>query len=138
MQKIPAIFLFVFVPLLMVMLYMSGYASGRQAAIAQYDCSECYENYESGYYDGYSIGYAEGKEDGWDGAEWEVRNLLESAAGHARDMAGWSPEEAMWNIDIYRDGYDPDGFPIPTYQEYMDSLDTLYYFYQYLYSRSFD
>ena len=101
--------------------------------------------YDEGYNDGYSdaefkmddkcqewydFGYDDGQRDG----EW----LEYKAIHYAREQTGWSPEEAMMIIDAYRNSepFWEDGYP-PSYEDYLDAIDTLMYFYDYFYSRMY-
>ena len=107
----------------------------------------------NGYYDqGYEDGYAEGLSDGrleaelelydkrfeagydigYDDGCGEARLVIEAADDYARKQTGWSVYEAYNNIMIYHDGVDPDGFPLPTKEEYIECVETLVYFSEYL------
>lgn len=97
------------------------------------------DGYDEGYFDAmikfedyYDRGYGNGYNEGSDDREYDIRNSLEAAEDYARDQTGWSVYEAWNSIMIYHDGYDPDGFPLPTKEEYRQCVETLVLFCEYL------
>ena len=92
------------------------------------------ESYERGYkagmaaadssYDDYEHGYADAMAD----VEYEIENAYQ----YASDNSQWSVYEAWNNILIYNDGVDPHGHPLPTDEEYRQSIETLVYFCMYM------
>ena len=116
--------------------------------------SSCGKNgyYDRGYQEGYDAGYIEGSADtrlkmednsiiGYDNGHSDgyregyndaKSKFIEEAEDYARDKTGWSVYEAWNSICIYHDGIDPNGFDIPTEEEYRQCVETLVYFYEYL------
>ena len=103
--------------------------------------------YENGYADGYNDGYSDaelnaqytldeafsnGFDTGYDEGYDEVRDAIDKAADYAREQTGWSVYEAYCNISIYNDGVHPNGYALPTEEEYLESIDTLVYFCEHL------
>ena len=100
-------------------IYESGYEDG-------YD-----DGYEAGSERGYDTGYDDGYSEGYDDSKTEFAlNVIEKAESYARDKADYSVYEAWNNIMIYRDR--PDGYDIPSEEEYRQCVDTLVYFCEYL------
>ena len=106
------------------------------------------DGFEDGYDDGYSDavlkmekkfsywydeGYWEGSREGWiDYLEKPGRYLEEEAVHYAREYSQWHPEEAMAIIQSYQNKEPLDG-AIPTYEEYIDAIESLLRFYEYFY-----
>lgn len=110
------------------------------------------ETYDDGYEDGYSDGYSDaefemeylmeeefldGYDIGYDDGYGEVFNAIEDAADYARDQTGWSVYEAWSNISLYQEGVHPYGYDIPTEEEYLQSIETLVLFCEYLNNAGF-
>ena len=105
------------------------------------------KTYEDGYEDGYVDGYLdaefemeyladeefhEGYDIGYDDGHDDVYYVIEEAEDYARNQTGWSVYEAWNNISIYNDGVDPYGYTLPTEEEYLQSIETLVIFCEYL------
>ena len=99
--------------------YEDGYADGYFDAESEMACIA-----EEEFYDGYDFGYDDGHDD--------VLDIIERAEDHVRDQTGWSVYEAWSNISVYNDGVDPYGHPLPTREEYLQSIETLVLFCEYL------
>lgn len=105
--------------------YEIGYDAGYSDARSKYE-----DDYSRGYDDGYSEGYCMGSSDLFH--ECELTDTVYKAYEYARDNTSWSVYEAWNNILIYHDGYDPYGYDLPTEAEYLQSIETLVYFCEYL------
>lgn len=85
------------------------------------------EEFQAGYDIGYDVGYYEAEK------EYSYYGWLEDEAIHyARKYSEWSPEEAMWVIESYQSKKPIDG-TLPSYEEYLDAIESLYRFYEYFY-----
>ena len=92
------------------------------------------EGYEDGRVEGYDEGYADGKIDGvyknWQSnnanAEYLFIEMLHEAKSYSEeesdDMTFW---EAMDIVSVYIDGYDPDGYPLPTAREFKKASEVI-------------
>lgn len=103
----------------------------------------CYEDgraegYEEGYDDGFIDGLYKGLSDGKEkysssNAEFFFIEMLDDAKSYANDVSGdmrfW---EAMDIVSVYLDGYDPDGYPLPTKQEFEEAVDVIFSYAMYL------
>lgn len=101
----------------------AGYDQGYWDASIEFD-----GDYSRGYEDGYSEGYWIGSSD----HGYNSHEILEAAYDYAREKTGWSVYEAWNSILIYHAGTDPDGFAIPTKEEYLQCVNTLVLFCEYL------
>ena len=101
------------------------------------------DGYDEGYLDAklefeddYSHGYKDGCNESYcidsDAHEYNVQVVIEAAEDYAREHTGWSVYEAWNSIGIYHDGVDPDGFDLPTEEEYRQCVDTLVLYCEYL------
>ena len=100
--------------------YEMGYEAGLAAAEEIYvDCDHDYIDDDS-----YNRGYADGVAD--------VKYDVEEAYYYTFKNTEWSVYEAWNNIMIYHDGFDPYGHPLPTEEEYRQSIETLVYFCMYM------
>ena len=104
---------------------------------------------------GFEAGYEAGRYDGLEDAAFDINDfsfydypelledaavrLEEAASDYALDCSGWSPEEAMVVIECYecQKAYHQNGSP-PTYEEYRESLLSLYCFFDYFYNRQYE
>jgi hypothetical protein len=117
--------------------YEDGYSNGY---FAGYSDAEAEMQYllEEEFLAGYDIGCAEsddyddGYDDGYNDGHNEVYGAIADATDYARAQTGWSVYEAWNNISIYNDGIDPYGYPLPTEEEYLQSIETLVIFCEYL------
>lgn len=117
--------------------YTAGYEEGLSAGRMQSEShrySDYSDQYEDGYESGYDNGFFEGKHYGHE----ETMNRIYYASEYARSKTGWPIYEAYNNIMIYHDGVDPDGFPLPTKKEYIECVETLVYFSEYLDNLDFE
>lgn len=103
----------------------AGYADGKA------------DGYGSGESDGYSLGYRHGYEEGFEaGASGgSVDSLVWEAEHYAAENGGWHPEEALCIIEDYENGTAKYFDAVPTVEEYGEAIHTLYYFYEFFYSR---
>ena len=110
--------------------YKEGYEAGRASVLET--CGDRYdwEAYEDGVDSGYDIGYSDGLEDS-EKAD-DLAYDIEKAYDLAAEKTGMSVYEAWNNILLYHDGYDPLGYPLPTYEEYTQSIETLVCFCDYM------
>ena len=105
------------------------------------------KTYEDGYNEGYNDGYSDaefevgylaeedfldGYDIGFDEGYAEAYSIIDDATSYARKQTGWSVYEAWNNIAIYNEGLDPYGYPLPTEEEYLQSIETLVLFCEYL------
>lgn len=106
------------------------------------DLDEAYEDgYEEGRVEGYEEGYDEGFVDGLykglDGSsdsgftESDFQHILQMALEEARMYANEKSDDttfwaAMDIVSVYLDGYDPDGYPLPTNKEFEEAVDVLF------------
>lgn len=112
-------------------------------------CQLSNDYYESGYFDGYDDGFADALSsidpldivDDIDSQYLFFRTapeLEDNAIYHAREYSDWSPEEAMCVIEAYESGEKYYGsYPI-TEDDYRNAIRSLYYFYDYFYSRCYE
>jgi hypothetical protein len=114
--------------------YKNGLEDGYLEGYLQSESEGHGAQYESGYESGYDDGFFEGKHYGHE----ETMNRIYYASEYARSKTGWSIYEAYNNIMIYHDGVDPDGFPLPTKKEYIECVETLVYFSEYLDNLDFE
>lgn len=101
------------------------------------------ETYDDGYEDGYSDGYSDAEDEeffdgydiGYDDGKRDGSWLEEDAIDYVREHSDWHPEEAVEVIEAYQNNepFWRDGSP-PSYEEYLDAIDSLIYFYDYFYS----
>lgn len=88
--------------------------------------------FERGYSAGYDDGYDDGKWDMYDDLP-DIDDILYDVANAAADWAaeqtGMEVDEAYWNIEQYQHP-DPSEDPV-SWQDYMDSIETLQYYYDY-------
>jgi hypothetical protein len=110
--------------------YDEGYSYGQEEAYREGYDAGYYDGYEEGRHTGLDIGYEEGLEDS-EKAD-DLASEIEAAYDYAREQTGWSVYEAWNNIGLYHDVYDSNGHPLPTYEEYMQSIETLVYFCEYM------
>ena len=96
--------------------------------------------YESGYHSGYSEGYDAGFEDGYDDCYYDrpdaasfIYDAATAAEGYVFDKTGMSAEDAFWNINQYLHP-DPKEDSV-SWQEYMDSIDAIEWYYNYFYAQ---
>ncbi len=95
--------------------------------------AEGYFDSQSEHQDDYSRGYDDGFTEGfWMGVDDHKSIIIEEAAEYARTKTGWSVYEAWNSIGIYHEGVDPDGFELPTEEEYRECVETLVLFCEYL------
>lgn len=108
--------------------------------------------YQDAYDSGYNIGYDRGREVGYeagydDGASYgwfdDIANpasyLEDEAVDYVRKYCEWHPEEAMTIIEAYQSGIPAfEGDPVPSYQEYLEAIESLKYFYIYFYNREYE
>lgn len=104
------------------------------------------ERYEDGRIDGYDDGYDDGFTDGlYEGmlegkktsksakAESFFLDMVDDAKSYSEvmsdDLDFW---EAMDTISVYLDGYDPDGYPLPTRKEFEDAAEVVFHYAVYL------
>lgn len=92
------------------------------------------EGYEDGRVEGYDEGYKEGKTDGifnglqsnlTDSEEFFVGMLYDAktyAEERSDDMSFW---EAMDVVSVYIDGYDPDGYPLPSEKKFEKAVEVI-------------
>lgn len=98
--------------------FEDGYSEGRWDALLEHE-------------DDYIRGYEEGYDEGYDDSKIEFAlNLIEEAESYARNKTGYSVYEAWNDILIYQDR--PEGFEVPTEEEYIQCVETLVYFCAYL------
>ena len=112
--------------------YDQGYEDGYAEGLYDGHLEKELELYDDRFESGYDIGHEEGYYTGYDDGYEEARLVIEIAGDHARDQTGWSVYEAWNNIGIYHDGVDPDGYELPTEEEYRQSVETLVIFCEYL------
>lgn len=105
-------------------IYLSGYDAGYSDADTDF-----FEGYDYGYDEGYNEGYDEGYNEGFSDMEWE----FEEAVDHARDYSEWHPEEAAMLIEEYQNGTGE-----YTEEEYLDAIESLYRFFEYLYYNMYE
>lgn len=91
-----------------------------------------YEGFDDGYSEGYDEGYLKGYDWGYGDGYNEVQDVIYDATDYARKKTGWSVYEAWSNVSMYRTGVDPYGYGLPTKEEYLQSVDTLVLFCEYL------
>ena len=111
--------------------YEDGYADGYSDAesVMQYLIEEEFlDGCDIGYSDGYDAGYDDGYDDGYN----RVYDAIMDATDYARKQTGWSVYEAWNNISIYNDGVHPYGYALPTEEEYLQSVETIVIFCEYL------
>ncbi len=88
--------------------------------------------FERGYSAGYDAGYDDGKWDMYDDLP-DIDDILydvaDAAADWAAEQTGMEVDEAYWNIEQYQHP-DPSEDPV-SWQDYMDSIETLQYYYDY-------
>lgn len=114
--------------------YEDGYAEGLFDGRLEAEL-EFYDNRSEAQYEaGYDEGFFDGKYYGYE----ETLNEIYRASEYASSKTGWSIYEAYNNIMIYHDGVDPDGFPLPTKKEYIECVETLVYFSEYLDNMDFE
>lgn len=104
------------------------------------------ERYEDGRVDGYDDGYNDGFSDGlFEGllesdkkgysakAESLFLDMLDEAKSYSEEMSVdvrfW---EAMDIVSVYLDGYDPDGYPLPTRKEFEEAVEVVFDYAVYL------
>jgi hypothetical protein len=104
------------------------------------------ERYEDGRVDGYDDGYDDGFSDGlFEGllesdkkgysekAESLFLDMLDEAKSYSEEMSVdvrfW---EAMDIVSVYLDGYDPDGYPLPTRKEFEEAVEVVFDYAVYL------
>lgn len=102
-----------------------------------YDSDDINHAYRSGYNDGYDDGYSAGLDEGFEDAQAYGTTASEddvsfAAEQFARDMTGWSPEEASAIVSDYLHGTNYTGSR-PSQQEFYEAVDTLDAFYMYFY-----
>lgn len=102
--------------------YQRGYETGVLDARMVYSDNSS-EGYDDGYDDGYSDGFIEGNNDV--DIEYIVQLILDEANSFASEGGKISVWEAMDLISIYLDGYDPDGYPLPTKAEFEEAVEVL-------------
>ena len=112
--------------------YIEGYSDGYSAAESDMEYLS-----EEEFEDGYDIGYEDGYFDAED--EYSDYDWLEHEAAHyAREYSEWHPVEAMEIIDAYQNNEPLDGDGIPSEEEYLDAIESLYRFYEYFYCAMYD
>lgn len=90
--------------------------------------------------DAFERGYSAGYDDGYDDGKWDMYDDLpdiddilydvaDAAADWAAEQTGMEVDEAYWNIEQYQHP-DPSEDPV-SWQDYMDSIETLQYYYDY-------
>lgn len=117
--------------------YTAGYEEGLSAGRMQSE-SHRYSDYSDQYEDGYEAGYDEGFDEGEEYGQDELLNEIRAAYEHASSKTGWYVYESWNDIMVYHDGVDPNGFELPTEEEYRRSVETLVHFCAYLDSKGFD
>ena len=118
MKKIIAIVAAIFVVLWSFKMFDGGYESGNTTG------------YDNGYEDGYEAGYEWGyiqAEDEYNYYGW----LEEEGIHYARKYSEWSPEEAMYVIRAYQDNEPLYHNAVPSEEEYIDAVESLFRFYEY-------
>lgn len=117
-----------------------------------------YSGYEDGFNEGYSSGKLEGYLEGYDEAKKQyeidpydeyfygysdtsikiIQYLEEEAWHYAHEKGGWNPEEAMLNVKSYINNK-PDKFGnYCTKEDFLDSVMSLYYYYEFFYSKKYE
>ena len=111
--------------------YNDGYDTGWEKGFDEGSDFAFYDvtNSDGSYEDGYKSGYDEGQS--------EVRSVVYKAGEYARKQTGWSVYEAWNTISIYNSGVDPDGYDLPTEEEYLQCIETLVIFSEYLENAGF-
>lgn len=119
--------------------YEAGYIDGY--AEAQLEVGDlCEKEFSDGYEMGYDDGFVEGSEEGWiDNIEEPARYIEEEAVHYAREHSGCHPEEAMVIIYSYQNKeLLHDDRSLPTQDEYIEAIESLYRFYEYFYGAMYD
>ena len=88
------------------------------------------EGYDDGYYDGRSDGYTEGYRD----ASNESMDMECAATDYACEQGGMHPEEAMCVVYDFENQTTLYNDTIPTVDDYITAVHSLYCFYEYYYS----
>ena len=118
--------------------YEDGYADGYSDAESEVQClmeEEFLDGYDIGYEDGHREGRNDSSESydtGYEAGYSEVYDAIMDATDYARTQTGWSVYEAWNNISIYNDGVHPYGHALPTESEYLQCIETLVIFCEYL------
>lgn len=103
------------------------------------------DGYLEGYDEGYDEGYEEGYDHGYDYAQYDISidDILAEAEHEASKYASregnWHPEEAWGVIEAYHN-HEPfyeNGSP-PSYQDYLDAINSMIYFYEYFYGGHYE
>lgn len=123
--------------------YDEGYADGYDEGY--FDALDVMQHeleleYEHGYEKGYSNGYEEYMKYGWLENIDTFGNYFGREAEHYASRAGeWHPEEAVVIIEGYRNGTFVEVCKsVPTYQNYLDAVDSLVCFYDYFYGSMYE
>lgn len=115
------------------------------------------EGYDAGYEQGYSAGKSDGYFVGYDEARSEyeinpddeyfsgfsdtsieiIQNVDANAIDYARENSEWSPEEALWNVDMYLNNKPDVGGYYCSEEEFYESVVTLSRYYEYFYSEMY-
>lgn len=118
--------------------YEDGYKNGLEDGYLEGYLQSESESHGAQYEDGYEAGYDDGFDEGEEYGQDELLNEIRAAYEHASSKTGWYVYESWNDIMIYHDGVDPDGFELPTEEEYRRSVETLVHFCAYLDSKGFD
>lgn len=119
--------------------YEEGYHDGYSDAKSEMQDimeEECLDWYDIGYDDGYD----DGSDEGWmDNIQGPGRYLEDEAVHYAAWNSGMHPEDAWCIIEAYQN-HQPyyDNGSMPSYQDYLDAIDSLIYFYEYFYGRHYE
>lgn len=93
--------------------------------------------YEDDYSRGYADGYIEGKSD--IDADEIIYYITREAEKYAGRESGWHPEDAWCLIEAYQNNepFYEDG-SMPSYQDYLDAINSIIYFYEYFYGGHYE
>lgn len=118
-----------FAAALALLVTLSACSSSREYTSSAFD-----SGYDSGYSDGYEAGRQAALEDMPD-IEDIIEKVAKSAEEYTVDMVGMSAADAGYNIDQYQN---PDPrFESISWQEYMDSIDALFWYHDYFESKTY-
>jgi flagellar biosynthesis/type III secretory pathway protein FliH len=114
--------------------FQSGIEIGREEGY-EYGHSD---GYSEGFDDGYGEGYEEGRDYGYELGREDfdrIESIVDDAVSRAKTYSEWHPDEALEIIYCYenKEAFWDNGSP-PTYDEYLDAIDSLYGFYEYFYN----
>jgi hypothetical protein len=106
------------------------YQAGYDQALEDNEYLDLEREIKKAYYTGFYDGIDEADESGMGVRSSDIEYIIQGILNEASDFASVAnPNISLWDamdvVSIYLDGYDPDGYPLPTKKEFEEAVDVL-------------